>query len=495
MAFTLQDFFSGLAGKDLESTQLKRAQVEAAQMELANAKAQREGEMATARTLADIANRQGGTAEQQGGLMGLGGTPDLVPQNAQAPQQSGMFGGAFGAPQGQSETQRLQLMVANNDAAIQELTKSGDVYQMRAAEKLKKDNIALMEKLPDLRAKELDTRLKTETANYNRLAGIVDDQSLNMVMADTSPEERAALAKNYGIVPSFGTGLYSFNTPEVQTLLKGAKSLSLTQVQRLEEQKRREDTINQERNRVLEEQRNAETARANRAREAIDRENARLRGREVTLKEAKGDMLDMPKPDKGYRYKADGSGDQELIPGGAAYNKMKSTAMKESKLLDSAVAGFDSTIAVIDKLIGSEDKTVKPIAGLESATGMTGVALRRIPGLDARQVQALLKTLESKIAFGELQKMRSESPTGGALGQVAVKELELLRDSINPIDPTVSKKDFEENLARIRSAINASKSRIRTSFEETYAPLGVGKPKSPQAPSGDGVDTSNPLLR
>lgn len=489
MAMTLADFFDGLAGKDYDATQLKRAQLKSVQAGLEDAKAQREGEMGAALTLADIAKRGAGNAEQQGGLIGLGGTPDMLPSVAQT----------FGAPQGgqsqamgvqdfATEAQRLQRMVADNEVAIAELTKSGDVYQIRAADKLKKDNIAIMEKLPELRAKELDTKLKSEMANYNRLSGIVDDESLNLAMAQASPEERAAIAKNYGIMPNFGTGLYSFNTPEVQTLIKGAKQLSLTQVQRLEEQKRRDDVLNQERIRQQTEARDAEARRANKANEGMRRE-------ELDFKKSKaGELEGLPKPAPGYRWNEDRTA-QELIPGGPAFNKMKGVAMKEAKLLDSANKDFDETIKIIDQLIGSEDGKVKPHPALDSATGLTGVAMRRIPGFDARQVQALLTTLEAKTSFGGLKEMRLNSPTGGALGQVAVKELELLKNAISPIDPTVSKKDFVKNLANQRAAFKESKSRLYESYQEAYAPvLGVRTPAAPKSQAASDEDLINKYL-
>jgi len=489
MAMTLADFFDGLAGKDYDATQLKRAQLKSVQAGLADAKAQREGEMGAALTLADIAKRGAGNAEQQGGLIGLGGTPDMLPSVAQT----------FGAPRGgqsqamgvqdfATEAQRLQRMVADNEVAIAELTKSGDVYQIRAADKLKKDNIAIMEKLPELRAKELDTKLKSEMANYNRLSGIVDDESLNLAMAQASPEERAAIAKNYGIMPNFGTGLYSFNTPEVQTLIKGAKQLSLTQVQRLEEQKRRDDVLNQERIRQQTEARDAEARRANKANEGMRRE-------ELDFKKSKAGELDgLPKPAPGYRWNEDRTA-QELIPGGPAFNKMKGVAMKEAKLLDSVKTEYGNIVEVIDQLIGNQEKKIPPHPGLGSGTGITGVGVRRIPGTDARDLQAKLATLEAKTAFGSLQKMRAESPTGGALGPVAVKELELLKNSIAPIDPTVSKEDFIKNLRDLRDKVKGSEKRLFDTYQEAYAPvLGVRTSAAPKAQAASDEDLINKYL-
>lgn len=492
MAFTLQDFFSGLAGKDLEATQLKRAQLEAAQTALADAKAAKEGEQATASKIASMFAPQG-NAEEQGGLIGLGGTPDMLPSIGQTfgqmPAGQSATQGGGGQPQ-KSAFQTLQEQVAQNNAIIQNLSKSSNIYDQRAAEKYKAENAKILEKMPEMQSKELDTRLKSEMANYNRLSGIVDDQSLNLAMAQASPEERAALAKNYGIMPNFGTGMYSFNTPEVQTLIKGAKQQSLTQVQRYEQEKRLADIRNDEQQRILQEREIVEKERANRETEARRREELGLKRQEFSFRQSKaGGLEGLPKPAPGYRWNDDGSA-QELIPGGPAFTKMKTTAMKESKLLDSAKNEYGNILNVIDQLIGSEDGKIKPHAGLGTGTGMTGVGVRRIPGTDARDLQAKLSTLEAKTAFGSLQKMRAESPTGGALGQVAVKELELLKNSIAPIDPTVSKEDFVKNLKDLRDKVKGSEKRLFDTYQEAYAPVLGGNSKG-AAPVESDMDRWN----
>jgi hypothetical protein len=281
----------------------------------------------------------------------------------------------------------------------------------------------------------------------------------------------------------------------VQTLIKGAKQQAMTQVQRTEQEKRLADIRNQEAQRILEEQRNAETERANRQREADAREQRGLREREFSFRQSKaGGLEGLPKPAPGYRWNEDGSA-QELIPGGPAFNKIKGVAMKEAKLLDSTKTEYGNIVEVIDRLIGNEEKKIPPHPGLGTGTGITGVGVRRIPGTDARDLQAKLATLEAKTAFGSLQKMRAESPTGGALGQVAVKELELLKNSIAPIDPTVSKGDFVKNLKDLRDKVKGSEKRLFDAYQEAYSPvLGVKNSVAPKAQAASDEDLINKYL-
>lgn len=71
---------------------------------------------------------------------------------------------------------------------------------------------------------------------------------------------------------------------------------------------------------------------------------------------------------------------------------------------------------------------------------------------DSKDVQALLDTVGSNTAFDRLQKMREESPTGGALGAVSEIELRLLKSSIASLSQEQSDEQFERSLQRVIDA-------------------------------------------
>lgn len=70
-------------------------------------------------------------------------------------------------------------------------------------------------------------------------------------------------------------------------------------------------------------------------------------------------------------------------------------------------------------------------------------------GTSASDVAALLDTIGGNLAFDKLQRMRDSSPTGGALGQVTEKELDLLRSSVASLKQTQSDEQFQRNMDRI----------------------------------------------
>ena len=82
-----------------------------------------------------------------------------------------------------------------------------------------------------------------------------------------------------------------------------------------------------------------------------------------------------------------------------------------------------------------------------------GSALSVIPGTDARDFNAELDTLKANIAFGELTAMREASKTGGALGSVAVRELDLLESPLGALDSGQSPDNLKRQLAKIQDSL------------------------------------------
>ena len=93
-------------------------------------------------------------------------------------------------------------------------------------------------------------------------------------------------------------------------------------------------------------------------------------------------------------------------------------------------------------------------------TGFTGARLRGWEGSAAYDIAQKLKTVDANLAFAELQKMRDNSPTGGALGQVTEKELDLLRSTVSNLDPNQSQPEFLAALKRARDSYTGMLGRV-----------------------------------
>lgn len=83
------------------------------------------------------------------------------------------------------------------------------------------------------------------------------------------------------------------------------------------------------------------------------------------------------------------------------------------------------------------------------ASGIGHTTTSLISGSPGASVSALLKPIQANTAFNKLQDMRAKSPTGGALGAVSDKELQLLYSSEAAIDPTAGDEVFQNSLDTI----------------------------------------------
>lgn len=102
----------------------------------------------------------------------------------------------------------------------------------------------------------------------------------------------------------------------------------------------------------------------------------------------------------------------------------------------------------------------------ENTVGWAGL-LRNAPETQARNLSNRLDTIKANLGFDRLQMMRDMSPTGGALGQVAVKELEFLQAAVANLDQLTTVPDLLDQLDV-----------IETHYNNWLATLGEGAPNS-----------------
>lgn len=95
----------------------------------------------------------------------------------------------------------------------------------------------------------------------------------------------------------------------------------------------------------------------------------------------------------------------------------------------------------------------------------------------ARDLNASLDTIKANLSFNELARMRSESPTGGALGSIAVRELDLLGSTVASLDQAQSQQELlrsmdviDASLARWEAAVRQSASQPAPSAGRRLSP-------------------------
>ena len=173
-------------------------------------------------------------------------------------------------------------------------------------------------------------------------------------------------------------------------------------------------------------------------------------------------LASLPKPEKGMRYQFDKDETGTIIN----YRLVPITgseADKEAEKIQQAAeaqrsAQTASGMVVLED-IGKAIDIAKESPIL--STGFVGGILRNIGGTAAKDLASLTTTIKANIGFDRLQRMREESPTGGALGQVAVQELEALQSTLGNLDNSQSNEQVVSNLERLEA-------QYRKSMREIY---------------------------
>lgn len=189
-----------------------------------------------------------------------------------------------------------------------------------------------------------------------------------------------------------------------------------------------------------------------------------------------------PKPEAGTRV-------LRPTPGGPVDIEQKAKAAAEQAARGKKI----ETLSQIDSTIDTLLKRVN-----EYSVG-PGAAVRKLPiagkGTDAAEIEALLPQLRAQLAFDALKDLKASNTS---LGQVAIKEIELLQSAIVALDQDAMKPEtFRSQLLELKNRIQATGQRLlvldqeyragRTEPSEAYYKLG-GRPldelnKAAAAPS------------
>lgn len=168
------------------------------------------------------------------------------------------------------------------------------------------------------------------------------------------------------------------------------------------------------------------------------------------------------------------------------------TATERAALAPKAAAALESqartTDVVLDAIARAKAALLDPKTGQYSDTvaGLAGGATAWIPGTPARDFSAILDTIRANVGFDKLAEMRANSPTGGALGNVAQKENEMLQAVLGSIDQGQSPQQLYANLDRIERELTGAREARKRAYQEVYSP----KPKARAGGASAGVRTS-----
>ena len=143
----------------------------------------------------------------------------------------------------------------------------------------------------------------------------------------------------------------------------------------------------------------------------------------------------------------------QVIPGSPTARKMAAAAEKASGRAGDKSAQASLVDTHVDRIRKKVGEGAGPF-GLIPVTGMAGAAMEDIPGTKSHDVSKLVDSLKANIGFDALNRMRANSPTGGALGQVSERELGFLQSTIASLEQSQGEEQFLENLGLVQNAFN-----------------------------------------
>ena len=154
------------------------------------------------------------------------------------------------------------------------------------------------------------------------------------------------------------------------------------------------------------------------------------------------------------------------------YSQIQERAQKIGKEAETKEKTTKSQVGKADIVLGKVKEANKLLSGTTGgffATGLAQTLTGFLGGTPAKNLAAKLNTISANLSFDTLQAMRDASPTGGALGQVSEREIELLGATVASLDPSQSP-------TQLRSALND----IETHYKNWLSTVGYSV-----APNGD----------
>lgn len=146
------------------------------------------------------------------------------------------------------------------------------------------------------------------------------------------------------------------------------------------------------------------------------------------------------------------------------------TALAIEKEEKAAIAKGKNVAQQTNIVSGAVSDAINIIKTNESATGITGAIISQTgpfaAGSGRRDLESKITTIKANVGFDRLQKMREESPTGGALGQVAVQELVALQATLGSLDLDQSPEQLIKNLNQVDQAYVSTATAIANAYTD-----------------------------
>lgn len=143
-----------------------------------------------------------------------------------------------------------------------------------------------------------------------------------------------------------------------------------------------------------------------------------------------------------------------------------------------AASALRSTFRSVDNVIETAKKAGDQVSAISAGAG--GRLLANFSGTKATDLRKTIDTLKAALSFDTLQEMRNNSPTGGALGAISERELDLLGSTVASLDATQSPTQLKENIEKVIDHYNTYRDAAEQAYNSEY---GEAEETPEQAPA------------
>lgn len=131
------------------------------------------------------------------------------------------------------------------------------------------------------------------------------------------------------------------------------------------------------------------------------------------------------------------------------------------------------------KVSDTVDKALSQIGSGVFSTGTVGNLLSAVPGTPQYDLAQNLETIKANVGFDTLQAMRSNSPTGGALGQISDMEEKLLQAVNGSLQQGQSAEQLKSNLVQVRDLMSQVNALKHQQYQQDVARFSSAAPAAP----------------
>jgi len=148
-------------------------------------------------------------------------------------------------------------------------------------------------------------------------------------------------------------------------------------------------------------------------------------------------------------------------------SQVKSEWFKKLPALEAAIRAMETKVVQGEKTLEEAENRLSAFN-----TGIVGQALRGVGGTPAFDLNELLKPVRTNIFTAELDQMRANSPTGGAVGNVTDVEGNKFESALGSLDIAQSKGQLLDQIENVRNARREVLNNMKKTVEEYRRYLG-----------------------